>query len=122
MVFIDFGLSKIIGEDCGFKTYTAFNGTPRYVSKEMLNLFSVDVTYGFVDLYYNDVHCLKKTITKMKELCKQKKPFVSPILDLKSNSNKFILELKGIEEICPEPRYQFILFVHECFFNQINAV
>ncbi len=37
-VFIDFGLSKVIEENCGFKTLTAFNGTPKYVSPEMLKL------------------------------------------------------------------------------------
>ena len=61
IVFIDFGLSKIIREDCSFKTFTNFNGTPQYVSKEMLKLLSVDSTGDFIDLYYNDLVCLKNT-------------------------------------------------------------
>jgi serine/threonine protein kinase len=41
IVFIDFGLSTVIEEDCGFKTFTTFRGTPQYVSKEMLSHFSI---------------------------------------------------------------------------------
>jgi serine/threonine protein kinase len=33
IVFIDFGLSEIIKEDCGFETLTFYRGTPNYVCK-----------------------------------------------------------------------------------------
>jgi serine/threonine protein kinase len=54
-VFIDFGFADIIREDCGFKTFTNFHGTPTFVSKDMLKLFSVEVVMGYVDLYHNDL-------------------------------------------------------------------
>ncbi len=31
-IFIDFGFSEVIAEECGFKTYTSFKGTPQYIS------------------------------------------------------------------------------------------
>jgi serine/threonine protein kinase len=43
-IFIDYGFSALIGEEIGFKTYTNFQGTPKYVSKEMLKIFSVEET------------------------------------------------------------------------------
>lgn len=58
IVFIDFGLSKIISEDCGFKTYTSFRGTPTFVSEPMLDLLGPSNKSNFVDLYYNDLVCL----------------------------------------------------------------
>ena len=45
----------------GLKTMTYFRGTPTYVSKEMLKLFSVEEEIGFVDLYTNDLECFLKT-------------------------------------------------------------
>ena len=60
-VLIDFGLAEIIAEECGEKTYTSFNGTPSFVSKEMLKLFNKDKEFGYVDLYYNDLVCFQKT-------------------------------------------------------------
>jgi serine/threonine protein kinase len=54
-VFADFGLSDWIAEEGGLKTFTVFHGTPNFVSKEMLKLFSIEVEHGFVDLYYNDL-------------------------------------------------------------------
>ena len=41
LVFIDYGFSKIIEEEQGYKTYTEFTGTLQYISKEMMALFSV---------------------------------------------------------------------------------
>jgi serine/threonine protein kinase len=65
MVFIDFGLSKVIEEGIGFKTFTSFRGTPQYVSKEMLKLFSIERRSGYVDLYYNDLIGLKTTLEQL---------------------------------------------------------
>jgi serine/threonine protein kinase len=61
-VFIDYGFSAVIAEERGFKTYTEFKGTPQYSSKEMLKLFSVESKWDYVDLYYNDLHCLQKAL------------------------------------------------------------
>ncbi len=58
VVFIDFGLSKVIAEDCGFKSLTKFRGTMQFVCKEMLDLFTANDSMGRVDLYFNDLTCL----------------------------------------------------------------
>lgn len=65
-VFIDFGLSDMIKQSCGNKTFTNFIGTAPYVSKEMLQLLSIDSTGSFVDLYYNDLIGLEKSISKFR--------------------------------------------------------
>lgn len=57
-VFIDFGLSKIIVEPIGFKSLTRFSGSLNYATEEMAALFHSS-DEGPVDLYFNDVHCLK---------------------------------------------------------------
>lgn len=53
-VLIDFGLSKFVKENVGFKTFTAFVGTYRYASPELKKLFVLK-TSSKVDLYYNDL-------------------------------------------------------------------
>lgn len=65
IVFIDFGLSEIIEENCGFKTFTNFIGTPKYTSKEMRQLLAVDSLGDYVDLYYNDLVGLQTTIKEL---------------------------------------------------------
>jgi serine/threonine protein kinase len=60
-VFIDFGFSEVIAEECGLKTLTSFNGTPTFVSDEMMKLFSVQYKEGFVDLYHNDLVGFQQT-------------------------------------------------------------
>ena len=67
VVFIDFGLSKIIREEIGFKTYTSFRGTPTFVSEAMLNLLGVKNRWDFVDLYFNDLVCLQKVYSLQKQ-------------------------------------------------------
>jgi serine/threonine protein kinase len=64
-VFIDFGFSDAITEECGYKTLTTYRGTPQFVSKDMLRLFSVDFIEGYVDLYHNDLACLIKSINRI---------------------------------------------------------
>ena len=66
IVFIDFGLSDMIKQICGNKTFTNFVGTAPYVSKEMLQLLSIDSTGDFIDLYYNDLIGLEKSISKFR--------------------------------------------------------
>jgi serine/threonine protein kinase len=71
-LFIDFGLSEIIKESCGFKTLCAFRGTPNYCSPEMIGIIGKGA--AFVDLYYNDACGLQITAYK-ESLIKQDEVF-----------------------------------------------
>jgi serine/threonine protein kinase len=64
-VYIDFGLSKIVNERAGFKSMTNYSGSINYWSPEM-NLCYMKKKPQFVDLYYNDLHCLEASL---KDLC-----------------------------------------------------
>ena len=56
VVFIDYGFSEIIEEEVGFKTLTAFQGSPQFISREMMTLFGKgDSIKDYVDLYFNDL-------------------------------------------------------------------
>jgi hypothetical protein len=46
VVLIDFELSQIIADDCGFKTYTSFRGPPNFVSEARLNLLGFSQKWG----------------------------------------------------------------------------
>ena len=59
-MFGDFGMSCLIGEEWGKKTWTKFAGTPRYCSSEMKALMGGE--QGYVDLYLNDFNALQETI------------------------------------------------------------
>jgi len=61
VVFIDFGLSRIISEPIGVKTLSNYIGTPHYWSPEMNKCF-LSKKPKFIDLYYNDLYCLSVTI------------------------------------------------------------
>ena len=62
-VFIDFGFSRFIKEDIGFKTKTHFKGTVGYCSEEMRQLYELRKE-GYADLYYNDVYGLANVLSK----------------------------------------------------------
>ena len=66
-VFIDFGLSEITNAPIGSEKLVSFKGTPDYCCPEMATAFSSDEKQ-FVDLYYNDVYCLLKSIRKFKQI------------------------------------------------------
>jgi serine/threonine protein kinase len=66
-IFIDFGLSRIIKEQLGSKTFTSFLGSLSYCYDEMVKLY-LDETSGFVDLYYNDAFGLDKSLSYLKKL------------------------------------------------------
>jgi len=51
----------------GFKTFTAFRGTPSFVSGEMMKLFTLDVKKGFIDMYYNDLVGLQLSIRSIQK-------------------------------------------------------
>lgn len=51
------------------KTLTAFVGSVNYCSPEMKKSY-IDKTKKEVDLYYNDLHCLKESLEYMKNLLK----------------------------------------------------
>jgi serine/threonine protein kinase len=59
-IFIDFGLSKVVTEEIGVPSVSAFAGSMNFCSEEMLELFLNDRS-GLVDLYINDAICLDKT-------------------------------------------------------------
>jgi serine/threonine protein kinase len=67
LVFIDFGFADIVQEGVGFKSLTSFHGTPTFVSKEMLKLFSVELVMDYVDLYYNDLVGLERTFEDLQQ-------------------------------------------------------
>jgi serine/threonine protein kinase len=60
-VFLDFGFSDILDEDIGMKTQTFFVGTIGYNSPEMMECYNHQCS-SFVDVYYNDVYALDKSI------------------------------------------------------------
>jgi hypothetical protein len=60
-VFIDYGLSVLVPETLGAKSFTQFYGTATYCSPEMASLIT-NQDGGYIDLYYNDVCCLKNVI------------------------------------------------------------
>lgn len=61
-VFIDFGLSTILPERLGRKSYTMYQGTANYCSPEMAKLITKE-DGGYVDLYHNDKCCLEKVLS-----------------------------------------------------------
>jgi serine/threonine protein kinase len=60
LVFIDFGCCRILSQPIGFKTKTAFVGTKTHCSYEMELTYNRDPIH--VDLYYNDMYGLSKTL------------------------------------------------------------
>ena len=56
-VFLDFGFTKSLNEPLGYKSLTIYEGTFNYSSDEMKKLYFLREK-GYVDLYYNDLHCL----------------------------------------------------------------
>ena len=61
-VFIDFGLSTIIKEEIGTKTYTDFVGSIKFASEEMIKSYEKKAKMN-IDLYYNDLHGLQSSNT-----------------------------------------------------------
>lgn len=66
-VFIDFGLSILIEEDIGYKSFSNFIGTLAYCSEEMKKTFFLHKP-KLLDLYYNDAISLKNTLEVVKGL------------------------------------------------------
>jgi len=67
-VLIDFGGCLVLNQSCGYKTYSTFLGSTGFCTPEMFALLGNN--RGFVDLYYNDLYGLKRTIEKYKEFKK----------------------------------------------------
>ena len=63
-VFIDFGGTEVLKEFLGEKTVTRFVGTASYCSDEVFLLLSNKLMN--VDLYYNDVYGLKKSLFELR--------------------------------------------------------
>lgn len=58
-IFIDFGMSKVVKENIGQKSFTSFFGTYNFCSEDMKKLL-IDNSSGYADLYFNDIFALKK--------------------------------------------------------------
>jgi serine/threonine protein kinase len=58
LVFIDFGLSNILEEKAGVKSSVGFSGSINFCSPEMFECYYSE-SQRLVDLYYNDIFCLK---------------------------------------------------------------
>jgi len=63
LVLIDFGFSKVIAEDLGFKSMTTFTGTMSYCSPEMTAISGH--SSSFIDLYYNDIYSLQASLNEL---------------------------------------------------------
>jgi len=59
-VFCDFGISCPVLETVGFSSKTYREGTEKYMSADMMGIG--ENGEGFVDLYFNDVFALYKTL------------------------------------------------------------
>ena len=77
-VFIDFGLSTVVKEKPGQKTYTGFCGTFEHSYSEMKTLL-IESTKGYVDLFYNDLFGVKNSFDKH-EIQKNKKNKITNVL------------------------------------------
>ena len=60
-IFLDFGFARYLDTKIGYKTETNFIGTFNYASKAMKQLYYLQKK-GFVDLYYNDLFSLEKSL------------------------------------------------------------
>ena len=63
MIFIDFGLSRIVKENIGETTVTRFVGTFCNVSPQMQKTYRLNKGF-WVDLYYNDLWGLEQLLKK----------------------------------------------------------
>ena len=61
LVFIDFGLSRLVKETQGATSLSNFSGSYNYCSPEMKKCFAEKKSRQ-VDLYYNDLYALEGTI------------------------------------------------------------
>ena len=70
-VLIDYGMAESKHFLQGHMEVEQFRGTFYYVSEEMRELF-LDRKSGYVDVYYNDCVCLKKTMGMLREVMKRR--------------------------------------------------
>lgn len=61
-IFIDYGMSDFVQESYGYQTKTYFRGCISFCLPEMIKILRSENGTEYVDVYYNDVYCLKKTI------------------------------------------------------------
>ena len=66
-VFIDYGLSIVIDDVVGYKTYSNFVGTLAYCSDKKKKTYFIQKA-RLIDLYHNDSVSLKITLGKIKTL------------------------------------------------------
>lgn len=69
---IDFGMSELKGFPQGYMELEKFKGTYHYCSEEMKNLFyDGGNKREYVDVYYNDCFCLKKTFEIIRTILRE---------------------------------------------------
>ena len=73
LIFIDYDYSKVVQEDVGFKSRSNFSGSAIYCSKEMGRAINYKEIVKYIDLYYNDVHCLEGSLKEISVFLKKVK-------------------------------------------------
>lgn len=66
-VLCDFGTAEYVTEDVGLVSWANCAGTPLFMGPEMHDLHSLSKNMGEVDLYYNDVCSLQKSLRLIKK-------------------------------------------------------
>lgn len=66
-MFIDFGMSRMVKEQIGFKSATKYRGTLHYCGDEMVSLLDKSPNgSNHIDLYFNDMFGLIKTFENLR--------------------------------------------------------
>ena len=64
LVLLDFGMATFNSEEVGYESFVSFKGTLKYAGEEMKKVYMLK-SQGFVDLYYNDLHCAKQSVDEI---------------------------------------------------------
>lgn len=95
VIFIDFGLSRLIKEEVGYKSLTTFVGSINFCSEEMGRLM-ITKDARRIDFYYNDLMCLMGSLRSIRDARKinffQEEP--SPATGLKEFNHLYPYLLK----------------------------
>ena len=100
-VFIDFGLSTVVKEKPGQKTYTGFCGTFEHSYSEMKTLL-IETSKGYVDLFYNDLFGVKSSFNKHEILNIKKNHFTTV---LKGSLKHFVDNVRILLNYYHHPKY-----------------
>lgn len=90
LVFCDFGITNYLKEPYPRKSYTVADGTPKYMSMELMSLYE-EGRANWVNLYENDEQALDKTIAEIsKRIPKQSSVFADLWNDTSTSMMSFI--------------------------------